>query len=331
MFNALRQIKQHQAKLGRLKLHCIKLLWIILLLSGLSSAYAELPEPVNPQLAPIDQASSVWVIKTATNTVYLVGSIHALRQQDQPLPTVFNQAYADVSTLLFETDIAALESPALQAQIMQKGLFSNGQSLKTVLDDAAYQDVSAILAKQGLSIGMVNGMQPWVIAIMLQLQTLQNLGYAPELGVDQQLFQRATNDAKTTAGLEAPLEAIDALANMPMDTQRQFLKATLVELATAETLMDALNTAWRQGDTDAIHQAMTNNLQGFENLFKAIIDDRNQRWMPGITKALTSQENTMIVVGAGHMPGEQGLLKLLENAGYTMTQLQPQPNNTNAL
>jgi uncharacterized protein len=56
-------------------------------------------------------------------------------------------------------------------------------------------------------------------------------------------------------------------------------------------------------------------------LMKRLLTDRNQRWVPKIEELARGEQNAIVIVGAGHLPGKQGVIELLKQKGLKVTQL----------
>jgi uncharacterized protein len=79
---------------------------------------------------------SLWALHGKHNTVYVLGSIHTLRSSDYPLPPAVMDAYRDSNSLLMEIDVDELESPQVQAEMLQSAMLPAGRSLSEILGAA---------------------------------------------------------------------------------------------------------------------------------------------------------------------------------------------------
>ena len=81
--------------------------------------------------------TSVWRVSSGSNSLYLGGTVHLLRPSDYPLPGEYEEAYLDSEELYFETDIVAMTSDmGVQARMLQRLMYQDERSLKTVLSEA---------------------------------------------------------------------------------------------------------------------------------------------------------------------------------------------------
>ena len=80
-------------------------------------------------------------------------------------------------------------------------------------------------------------------------------------------------------------------------------------------------SAWRSGDAARLATLLSKEFREFPALYRPLVTDRNQHWLPQIEQFLQEDRNTLVVVGALHLVGRGGLLELLRQAGYQPTQL----------
>ena len=136
------------------------------------------------QIAPRVWAEApVWRVTDGESTVYLGGTVHLLRPEDYPLPEEFDQAYEDSSELFFETDISSMSDLSVQAQMLQQLTYSDGRTLKDVLDTEAYAALEPYTAGMGMPPMMLEQFKPGMIVSTLQVLEFQRMGFTPQ-GVD---------------------------------------------------------------------------------------------------------------------------------------------------
>jgi uncharacterized protein YbaP (TraB family) len=264
--------------------------------------------------------SPVWALTGAHNTVYLAGSVHLLKKDDAGLPPAFERAYAAAKRLVMEVDIDQLDSPAAQALVLQKGMFADGSTLREALGDARYGRVAAEAARLGLPLEGLQQFEPWAAALTLtQLEYVQ-LGFDPDEGVERQLGRRAHADGKQIQGLETIEQQVGILASLSKEDQAAFLEQTVMDMHDAERDTQDILAAWRSGNGAKLAALMSEDFRGFPHLYRALVTDRNRRWLPQIERLLKAEQNYLVVVGALHLVGDGGLLQLARAEG-----LEPRP------
>ena len=264
---------------------------------------------------------SLWRVSDATHHVYLQGSVHLLKKSNYPLPAVIEAAYADSAVLVLEADLAAAHDPATQMAMMRKGMLKDKATLKGTLSATTWDMAEKQLGEMGMNIAMFNGFKPWFFAMTITVSRLQMLGFSSFDGLDWHFFNRATADAKPVVGLETldyQMELFDTIAAADQDA---LVRQTIQDIATIEDEMDVVVDAWATGNLPKLEAALLKNFKEYPAVYKRLVTDRNHNWIPLIRKQLDSGKVHMIVVGAGHLAGKEGLVALLKKAGLQLKQL----------
>lgn len=282
-------------------------------LAALALLAAALPGPAQAR-----DRSLLWALEGEHNTVYLLGSIHVLRPADGGLTPAAESAYLDAERLLMEIDLDApgLGDALSLAQAMQSAaLLPEGQSLRGVLG-ADYERMAADARRHGVDLAPFDRFAPWFVATLLIQQSLQESGFDPRLGIDQQLAGRASEDRKPIDGLEAPAEQFAIFARLTPAQQRAFLSATLAELDDAADDADALLDAWRRGDEAELARLLVEAQAQSPELYGPLTADRNRAWVDDLEALLDDREDYLVVVGALHLVGPQNVVELLRARGH---------------
>jgi len=265
--------------------------------------------------------SPVWALHGAHNTVYLAESVHLLKPGDSTLPAAFTRAYDDSTQLVMEMDLGKLDSDSVSMWLLEHGRYPEGQSLTEALGPQRYARLSATAATLGLPIDLeqLAVLRPWVVALTLTDLMYLKMGYDPQSGVEEQLVARTRKDGRATAGLENLDEELGQLERMSAEDQARFLELTLKDLKDTDTDTDQMLKAWRTGNTGELAAQLSDAYKEFPQLYRVLVSERNQRWLPQIKAYLSANHNVLIVVGALHVVGKDGLLDLLHGAGIEAT------------
>lgn len=264
---------------------------------------------------------TLWRIAGATNSVYLLGSIHLLREQDHPLPTVIDEAYDDAEVIVMELDMDDMDPIYTQAAFNRAGVLTDGTTLRDLMGDAAFAEASEAAAIIDIPLDMLAQSEPWLAAITVELMMLYRIGFNPMLGVEMTVTQRAAADGKPIEGLETIDEQLAFLDGLPIEAQREMLLQTLAEAATINEIVSDLIHAWHHGDTAALEEALLTSMEGQDALSEALIHGRNRRWAEKISTWLDDEQDYLVVVGAMHLVGKQGVPALLDERGFGIHQL----------
>ncbi len=264
---------------------------------------------------------SMWLVEGQANRVYLLGSVHLLRRDDHPLPRAFDAAYEDAEALIMELDMDDLDPAAMQATTNRLGLIQDERTLQDFLGDALYEQAVAAAAAIDIPFDMLSKTEPWYAAITIEQLVLMRIGFNPMFGVEMHMTMKAQQDGKEITGLETVDEQLAFLDGLSIDAQNDLLMQTLAEGDEIETLMNDMVRAWRVGDTEFLETAMLDEIAQFPELYRAIVVDRNHRWVDQIEALLDERDDYLVVVGALHLIGSDGVPALLRQRGIRIGQL----------
>lgn len=270
-----------------------------------------------------DAQSLIWAIRGTHNTVYLAGSVHLLRPEQAALPAVYEQAYEDAEALVMELDLDNFDALAAQGWMLQHGMFQGDVTLREVLGEERYKRVAAEAQRLGFLLDALPKIEPWALALSLVELQYVKLGFDPEQGVERQLERRARQDGKEIHGLETLAEQLGQLDALTYEQQSRFLDMTVEEMHEIEEQTDELLAAWRNGDAEALAKLLAEEYDEFPELYDALVTERNKRWIPRIEELLKEKDDYLVVVGALHLVGDNGLLELGARRGWKAQMLMP--------
>lgn len=254
-------------------------------------------------------------------TVFLAGSLHLMTTEYYPLATAFDTAFGESDLLVEELDLAEMASPDAQMLILTRGMMPAGQTLDSVLSRKTFDAVHAKVAELGLPLAPLQLFKPWSLSLTLQGLEWQKAGLDPELGLDKHFYDRAQKAGIPVQGLETLEYQIMRFDGLPMPLQDRLLASTLEEMATTRESMSELAQAWKNGDTAAIERSALADLKAEPEMYRRLLLERNQNWMPKLEALFSRPTPTLVVVGAAHIVGSDGLVAMLRARGYLVTQL----------
>lgn len=268
----------------------------------------------------------LWKVSDADNALYLLGSFHMLRPGDYPLSKDVDAAFDDAEALTFELSPEELLSPQLAAAMGQAALRTDGKPLNSELPDATIAKLDAWMAangaalkKMGVPAQAFQMFEPWFVGMTISIVEMGKQGLDPELGLDMHLIGRAGKASKPTSGLEKGSEQIAVFDGMSKAEQRQMLEESLNDAVDAKAEIEKLHAAWRRGDQDALWNGMAADMRReYPQLYRRINVARNDTWVPKLQRMLDgeSEDDTLVVVGALHLLGDDGVVEKLRAKGY---------------
>lgn len=264
---------------------------------------------------------TMWLAEGQTNRVYILGSVHLLRRSDHPLPTVLESAYADAEALVMELDMDDLDAALAQATTNRLGVIQDQRTLRDYLGDQLYEEAAKRAADMDIPFDMLEKTEPWYAAITIEQLALMRIGFNPLYGVEMHMTMKATQDGKSIEGLETIDEQLAFLDGLSIEAQNALLLQTLSEGSKLEALMDEMVRAWRHGDLDFLEQSMLSEMAKNEELYDAIVVARNRQWVADIEALLDDSDDYLVIVGALHLVGDDGVPALLAERGVRIGQL----------
>ncbi|MDZ5699262.1 TraB/GumN family protein [Chelativorans sp. M5D2P16] len=259
---------------------------------------------------------------------YLFGTMHVSDPRVVDLPSAAREAFAEAGTIVIETTEVLDEREMMAAMAETPGLmmFPPGEDLTDHLTPREYDIVSAALAARGVPLQSVVKMKPWMLIALVSLPACE-LERQEEgaLVLDAKLADQAQAEGKRLVGLESLREQLGAMASLPMETHVHGLIGTLALKDRADDMIETLIGLYLRGETGMFWPALDRLLpddevtaQSYAAFEEAMVKARN-RQMAERAVPLIEAGGAFIAVGAMHLPGPDGLVSLLREAGYTVT------------
>lgn len=270
-------------------------------------------------------APFLWQIAGAKATHYLLGSVHMLPPEAHPLPPAVEGAYAATRGVVFESDLAVLASEDVQARLLGAAKENREGGIKAEIGDKLFQRLQARAGAMGLPTPVCETFRAWFCALTLELFAMQKAGFVVEYGVDQHFYARALEDGRPIGALEPPESQLALFLEMPDKLSRRFLAATLDEVTETGQTPEDLHRIWRSGDLAALDHMVGELRRKYPEVHDWLLARRNRAWLPVLAQRLAAAEPQLVVVGAAHLPGPDGLLALLKAKGFEARRISDVP------
>ncbi len=247
---------------------------------------------------------------------YLFGTMHSEDPQVVHLPAPVQQAFDGSRAVTLEV---ILDPESLLA--MASGfMLGDGTTLEAHIGAPLYRRAVDAMAPYGIPEIVVSNMKPWAVAVTLMTPPAES-----GMVLDVVLYQRAVTGGKPVDGLETPLEQLAAFDGLSKQDQLALLQDTLDNLSGIERMLDELKEAYLARDLKRLVEASDASMrdsdpQLVERFSDKLITERNHRMVQRMQSRLR-KGGQFIAVGALHLPGEEGLLRLLSQQGYRLTRL----------
>ena len=272
------------------------------------------------------QAQLLW--KVSGNGLdkpsYLFGTYHLAALSIKDSIAALPQVQQDVQQVYGELVMADMMKPETLMQMQQQMMLPADTTLRSLFSPKEFEVVTrAVTEYLKVDIALLDRLKP--AALFQQLTVLFYLkhtpGYNPQEQLDASFQQDATKAGKKVGGLETVQSQMDILFNKSLRRQAEDLYCFVSDPAKAERQAKELIAAYAAQDLDKMLQLMEEkegtSCDPTPEEMAQLLYDRNQAWakqMPALMQAAP----TLFVVGAGHLPGERGVLSLLKEKGYTV-------------
>jgi uncharacterized protein YbaP (TraB family) len=269
------------------------------------------------QFAVAAKPISLWMIESDQAKVYLLGSIHVMRPNMYPLSPPINAAFADSDVAVFEVDMKTASGLAASRFMQEKGLYAGHETIFTELSDQTLELLQDYFISQGIDIAQFERFRSWMLAVNIGLIELSKLGLDPAMGIDLHYQTKAKQAGKTILALETFEEQIELLSGDTPAVQELGLKLSLQHLDETPEFIEMLIGGWARGDADGMYHAAAADHERHPELkaqFERLLDRRNEKMAEKIAAYLKTEQTYFVVVGAMHMGGDKGLLRLLGEA-----------------
>ncbi len=280
----------------------------IALLTGFGSLY------VNDAQAG-SQTGILWQIERAgLRPSYLLGTIHSDDSRIIDIPQIIRQKLQQTDSF-----VAELKMDPLSMQDGSRLMFlPPGQTLASQIGEQRYQRCVRLLAGYGLSGETIQRMKPWAVIVSLSMPKSRT-----GVVLDLRLYQQAEQQGKRTYGLETSREQVAVFESFSLQQQIVMLDDAINEFNRLPMVFDELVHYYLQRDLTGLQRSSEKYMLQGDSMVarqfkqKALLD-RNYLMVRRMQPRLR-EGNSFIAVGALHLPGEEGILRLLEKQGYKVS------------
>ena len=253
---------------------------------------------------------------------YLLGSLHVGVAKMYPLPAAVQSAFAQADALVVEADIVNADYDALASKIYKLGLYHDGSSLRQHLTEEQWRALTRTLAAVRIPAGIVAPQKPWMAYNTLTGAELTHWGYSGELGVDRHFMERANKQGKKIIELEGLLWQLKLLAGLDEQDQIDMLMDSANHVQRDRRAIADMVDAWTAGDEPKLARLFD---KGFgetpRQVRNELIGKRNATMAEHIRELFKDGRSYFVVVGAGHLVGNDSVVARLRHTGYTVERL----------
>ncbi|MBL7718119.1 MAG: TraB/GumN family protein [Flavipsychrobacter sp.] len=296
------------------KLHALALA-AVYLLAGAVQSCANPPADKTKKNASKDENSVLWEVsgKGLSKPSYLFGTIHMICQADYFWSDPMQQAFDKTDKVCLEMD---MDDMTVMAKMQTAFVDQSGKQLKDYFQPADYEKVRKYVKDTlGYNVDMFSKMKPF---ILVQLMIKKMYPCEQTVAYEEKLMGLAKPANKEIIGLESADEQIAVMNKIEADSIVSSVLRVVNGDNESQAELTKLIAAYKTQSLPELQKLFAETEQMSEEAMKALLEERNTRWIPRMEKMMNGQ-SVFFAVGAGHLPGDKGVIALLRKQGYTVT------------
>ena len=289
----------------------------------------EVYKQIMAEAAATENAEALlWKIERAGRPAsYLFGTVHLTDERVTKLSPVVRGALKEAKTVALEVaDLSESATAAVIAQSAPLAIYSDGRRLDQKLSPSEYETVKKVISRSGLPAELAALFKPWIVSMILSVSECERSKVQKgERVLDMKIAETAKALGIPVVGLETIPDQLAALAAVPEQQQLDMLRVNLRFAHRMNDLMETLVRLYldrRMSAAFPLQLAMARQIGigkgAYVGFQKKLLTERNEKMLV-VAEPLLTQGSAFVAVGALHLPGKQGLVALLRQAGYTVT------------
>jgi uncharacterized protein len=264
--------------------------------------------------AQAQQKSLLWRVSGngLVQPSYVYGTIHLICPQDYFVTDSTKAAVENAQKVYLELD---MDDPKMMSKMQSKMLMNDNKKLKDLISEADYKLLNDYFKqKMGMSVEMMGRMKPFVMmsALYMPMLNCQPKSYETEF------VNIATKNKKEVLGLETVESQMEIFDKIPYEKQAAMVLDMVKKGDASKKEFDAMIALYKAQNIKKLYKMMDDSDTDFNGYEDLMLYNRNAAWIPVMEAAMKTQR-TFFGVGAAHLGGQQGVLKLLKKKGYKVT------------
>ncbi|MDZ4748123.1 MAG: TraB/GumN family protein [Saprospiraceae bacterium] len=264
----------------------------------------------------------LWKIehKDLPNPSYLFGTIHMIPQEDFFLPAGLEEAFLKSDKVVFEIDMDDMSDMGSLMGMMSGLMMKDGMTLQKLLTPAEYKEVSEYFEAMGMPMFLLGNVKPMFLSMLAEVNLDPTAMQSEEIvSYEMALYDKANETSKQVGGLETMAYQMSLFDSIPYKDQAIMLldavRGTNLESDMFEETVELYKMQKIEAMVAMVGEASESADGNYEDV---LLNNRNRNWIPVMEKKM-KKGSTFFAVGAGHLGGDQGVIRLLRKEGYTVT------------
>ncbi|NNE57817.1 MAG: TraB/GumN family protein [Hellea sp.] len=259
----------------------------------------------------------VWIAEDDDSRLYMIGTVPLVPESSAWQTAEVMSALESAETFFFESDTrdsARAEALRLTAEL---GLYDGGDKLSSYLDDLQIKLLINAAADADVPRGTLENMKPWFAGEILSVAAAESAGLKVDIAPDTVIQEWAKLRVRKTEYLDDVDVRIRDMADLPQETQIEFLSNVMTNYGALGDSMKATALQWEKGKLSDLMRGQTNIYSQLpEADYEALLAKRNARWSKELTAFMEGSGSAIVVVGMPHLLGSDSLQYMLRENGY---------------
>ena len=251
---------------------------------------------------------------------YLYGTVHIICSEDAALSENFKKIIRKADEVYFEVD---LDNMAEMMSVLDKMKMKGGTTLETLLGQDDFEKVKQYV-EDNSSILPFSEMKKYLPILVSTILVEKIMDCDERTGIEEEVMEVAKKNKKQVHGLESSSYQFSLMDSIPYAEQAKELVAFVDSAANEEWLkaeMDKFYDAYLEQDMEKVEKMTMEMDPTLTKYADMLLYNRNRNWVVKL-KELMPEKSIVVAVGAGHLPGKNGLIDLLKKEGYDVTPLE---------
>lgn len=267
---------------------------------------------------------AMWHLSDSDTNIYLFGTFHILQADTQWQSKRFDAAMLASTTTYLEADTTSSEAVAEVQQAVQRyGVNPVGVTLSSILGEERAEKLASAAQTFGIPMAHLEPLRPWLASLSITVVAMQQLGLDPEAGADKKIEVLAASQGDQIRYLESGSSQIKVLASLDDVEDFASFDEGIEQLANFDEEVSAMLTAWQSGDEHELEKQIIDTIKDVSpKAHNAVFVNRNANWTAQIEALMAGKGSYFIAVGAGHLVGEDSVVDMLQEEGFSVNRVQ---------
>jgi len=295
--------------------------WIILLLlTAWTATWAQETASAETAKDTVSNKSLLWEItgNDLEKPSYLFGTIHMIGKEDYIFNEVMQEAFDEAERVTFEIKLDDMMDMSSQMSLMMKAFMNDGKTLQDLLSEEEYSLVETHFEKMGLPLVFLERLKPMFLSALAGGEADPTAIQSGEMvSYELELMREAQAVEKEIMGLETAEFQMSMFDSIPYDAQAKMLVESIKSTKQGNDEFQRMVDMYKDQDIEGMQTMMDEDPEGIGKYEELLLVKRNKNWIPVMAEQMV-EKPTFFAVGAGHLGGEFGVIKLLKEEGYSV-------------